>query len=136
MSQLQGHDSCLSHKTQLLFFFFFGVGSIVLLYVRVFLSHETHSQSSKTIPARITDRSETTARTGHRQFSSELHCQSCNAQSFCPLVHFISLSLSDLFWLLAHAPCLLYYNSPQSCTVRAITLRVSARWSTSSLSLS
>ncbi len=27
-------------------------------------------------------------------------------------------------------------NSPQSCTVRATTLRVSARWSTSSLSLS
>jgi len=69
-----------------------------------------------------------TARTGHRQSSSssssELHCKSCNAQSLCPLVHFISLSLSDLFWLPAHAPCLLYYNSPQSCTVRAVTLRV------------
>ncbi len=62
--------------------------------------------------------------------------QSCNAQNLCPLVHFISLSLSDLFWLPAHAPCLLYYSSPQSCTVRAATLRVSARWSTSSLSLS
>jgi hypothetical protein len=35
-----------------------------------------------------------------------------------------SLSLSDLFWLPAHAPCLLYYSSPQSCTVRAATLRV------------
>jgi len=35
-----------------------------------------------------------------------------------------SLSLSDLFWLLAHAPCLLYYSSLQSCTVRATTLRV------------
>jgi hypothetical protein len=56
--------------------------------------------------------------------SSELHCQSCNAQSLYPLVHFISLSLSDLFWLPAHAPCLLYYSSPQSCTVRAATLRV------------
>jgi hypothetical protein len=35
-----------------------------------------------------------------------------------------SLSLSDLFWLPAHVPCLLYYSSPQSCTVRAATLRV------------
>jgi len=35
-----------------------------------------------------------------------------------------SLSLSDLFWLLAHAPCLLYYSFPQSCIVRAATLRV------------
>jgi len=35
-----------------------------------------------------------------------------------------SLSLSDLFWLPAHAPCLLYYSSPQSCTVRAATLKV------------
>jgi len=58
------------------------------------------------------------------QFSSELHCQSYNTQSFYPLVHFISLSLSDLFWLPAHAPCLLYYSSPQSCTVRAAMLRV------------
>jgi hypothetical protein len=36
----------------------------------------------------------------------------------------LSLSLSDLFWLPAHALCLLYYSSPQSCTVRAATLRV------------
>ncbi len=36
-----------------------------------------------------------------------------------------TLSFSDLFWLPAHAPCLLYYSSPQSCTVRAATLRVS-----------
>jgi len=50
--------------------------------------------------------------------------QSCNAQSLCPLVHFISLSLSNPLWLPAHAPCLLYYSSPQSCTVRAATLRV------------
>jgi len=35
-----------------------------------------------------------------------------------------SFSFSDLFWLLAHAPCLLYYSSFQSCTVRATTLRV------------
>ncbi len=35
-----------------------------------------------------------------------------------------SLSLSNLFWLVAHAPCLLYYSSPQSCIVRAATLRV------------
>jgi hypothetical protein len=62
--------------------------------------------------------------------------QSCNAQSLYPLVHFISLSLSDLFWLHVHAPCLLYYSSLQSYTVRAATLRVFARWSTSSLSLS
>jgi len=58
------------------------------------------------------------------QFSSELHCQSCNTQSLCPLVHFIFLSLLDLFWLPAHAPCLLYYSFPQSYTVRAATLRV------------
>ncbi len=32
--------------------------------------------------------------------------------------------LSDLFWLPAHAPCLLYYSSPQSCTIRVATLRV------------
>jgi len=36
----------------------------------------------------------------------------------------LSLSFLDLFWLPAHAPCLLYHSSPQSCTVRAATLRV------------
>jgi hypothetical protein len=48
----------------------------------------------------------------------------------------LHLSLSDLLWLPAHALCLLYYSSPQSCTVKAARLRVSTRWSTSSLSLS
>jgi hypothetical protein len=36
-----------------------------------------------------------------------------------PAVHFISLSLSYLFWLPAHAPCLLYYSSPQSCNAQS-----------------
>jgi len=36
----------------------------------------------------------------------------------------LHLSLSDPLWLPAHAPCLFYYNSPQSCTVRATTLKV------------
>ncbi len=31
-----------------------------------------------------------------------------------------SLSLSDLFWLPAHAPCLLYYSSPQSCNAQSL----------------
>jgi hypothetical protein len=41
MFQLQESDSCLSHQTQLLFFFFFRAGSLALLCVRVSLSHET-----------------------------------------------------------------------------------------------
>jgi hypothetical protein len=44
------------------------------------------------------------------------------SQGLCSLVHFIPLS--DLFWLPTHAPCLLYYSSPQSYTVWAATLRV------------
>jgi hypothetical protein len=61
-----------------------------------------------------------TARTGHRQSSSssssELHCKSCNAQSLCPLVHFISLSLRPFL-----APCacsmsaLLQFSSDLHC---------------------
>ncbi len=35
-----------------------------------------------------------------------------------------SLPAGPLFWLPTHAPCLLYYSSLQSCTVRATTLRV------------
>jgi hypothetical protein len=31
----------------------------------------------------------------------------------------LHLSLSDLFWLPAHAPCLLYYSSPQSCNAQS-----------------
>ncbi len=46
--------------------------------------------------AGVKDRSETTARTGHRQFSSELPCQSYNAQSLCPW-SISSLSLSQTF---------------------------------------
>ncbi len=82
--------------------------------------HRQSSSSSQSIPAGVTVRSEMTARTGHRQSSSssssELHCKSCNAQSLCPLVHFISLSLRPFL-----APCacsmsaLLQFSSELHC---------------------
>ncbi len=49
--------------------------------------------------------------------------QSCWVLSFSP-IHLSNWYPQDLFWLLAHAPCLLYYSSPQSCTIRAAMLRV------------